>query len=179
MRAWGILQMAAGSAVIATAGCGIVAPSCLDRQKRGAVFSLDGEVGAGSVAVHRVQYGTEGSQNDLQITWPGQMSGAARIKVYATSVGCVDFSPAAASGACALVGGAGGTLSPTPRPCVTAHTCQPSDEDIIQSSLTITNGQGNPDVLGTPAEYTLWVVGDPQAAVRYSITATYFRGPDC
>ena len=174
-----ILRLAAGLAVIGATGCGIVGPSCVGQQKRGDVFSLDGEVGAGAVAVHRVKYGTEGSQNNLQITWAGQASGAARIKVYATRVECVDFSPAASSGACATVGSAGGTLSPTPRPCVTAHTCQPSDEDIIQNSLTIANGQGNPDILGTPAEYKLWVVGDPQAAVRYSVTATYFYGPDC
>ena len=174
-----ILRMALGLAMIGATCCGIVGPSCVAQQKRGEVFSLAGEVGAGAVAVHRVPYGTEGSQNDVRISWPGQMSGAPRITVYATRVGCIDFSPAAASGACALVGSAGGTLSPNASPCVTARTCQPTGEDIIQNSLTITNGQGNPDVLGTPAEYKLWVVGDPQASVPYSITATYFYGPDC
>ena len=179
MGTWVILRMALGLATIGATGCGVTGPSCVGQQKRGDVFSLDGEVGAGAVAVHRVQYGTDGSQNDVKISWPGQMSGAPRIKVYATRVGCTDFSPAAATGACALVGSAGGTLSPNARPCVTAHTCQPTDDDIIQNSLIITNGRGNPDVLGTPAEYKLWVVGDPEASVRYSISATYFSGPDC
>ena len=179
MGTWVILRVTLGLAIAGATGCGVVGPSCLAQQKRGEVFSLAGEVGAGAVMMHRVPYGTDGSQNDLRISWPGQMSGAPRIRVYATRVGCNDFSPAAASGACALIGGPGGTLSPTARPCVTAHTCQPTEEDIIQDSLSLTNGRGNPDVLGTPAEYKLWVVGDREVPVRYSITATYFYGPDC
>jgi hypothetical protein len=171
--------MVTGLSAIGATGCGIVGPSCVSQQKRGAVFSLDGEVDAGAVTMHRVQYGTEGSQNDLRITWPGQSSGAPRIKVYATRVGCADFSPAGPSGDCVPIGHLGGTLAPNPRPCVADHTCQVTDDDIIQDSLTITNGRGNPEIVGTTAEYKLWVVGDPQAKVRYTIAATYFRGPDC
>ena len=34
-------------------GCGIIGPSCVDAQKTGPVFSLNGEVAAGGLAVHQ------------------------------------------------------------------------------------------------------------------------------
>lgn len=108
----------------------------------------------------------------------GQSTGNPRIKVYATKVDCVDFSPNQ-TGACANIGGGGGTLSPTARPCVIDRTCQPEADDIVQNSLTVTHGAGNPEVLGQPAEYKLWVVGDPARHVSYGIEITWFRGPDC
>ena len=40
-------------------------------------------------------------------------------------------------------------------------------------------GAATPDVLGTPAEYKLWVVGDPQQSATYSVATTWFYGPDC
>jgi hypothetical protein len=173
------LQIAAGVLVLGATGCGLTGPSCLDQQKRGDVTSVAGEVGAGAIAMHVVPYGTEGSQNDLRISWPGQSSGSPVLKVYATKIGCASFSPTTPSSGCGTIGSPGGTLSPNARPCVTAHTCQPTDDDIVQNSLTIASGQGNPDIIGSPAQYKLWVVGDPSVAVRYSITITWFRGPDC
>jgi hypothetical protein len=122
-------------------GCGLVGPSCLARQHQGTVATLSGEVEAQQVAVHRVPYGTEGSQNDVDIRWSGQFdANGPRIRVYATKVECVQF---------------------------------------VQSSLVITNGRGNPDVLGSPAEYKLWMVGDAEKTTRYSMTITWFYGPDC
>jgi len=183
MRARTLFRIAVGLLVAGTTGCGggrgLLGPSCVSKQKTGAVFSIDGDVAAGAIAMHRVPYGTEGSQNNLRVSWGGQPSGTIRIKVYATKIGCVDFSPARATGDCTIIGHPGGTLSPTARPCVSANTCQPTDDDIIQNSLTVVSGQGNPDILGSPAEYKLWVVGDSQLAVHYTISATFFAGPDC
>ena len=49
----------------------------------------------------------------------------------------------------------------------------------IASTLTVTHGRGNPEQLGDPADYKIWVVGDPQRAAAYTITITWFFGPDC
>ncbi len=80
--------------------------------------------------------------------------------MHATEVGCVDFRPppAANSGECSVFALA-------------------VSEGV--TTLTIANGRGNPDRLGSPPEYKLWVVGDPEQSVRYTIDVTWFRGPDC
>jgi hypothetical protein len=149
-----------------TSGCGLVGPSCLARQHQGTVTSLSGEVEAQQVAVHRVPYGTEGSQNDIEITWSGQReAGGPRIRVYATKVECVQFVETGA-GPCASLDGSSGFLDP-------------ATGNFVQTSLTVTNGRGNPDILGSPPEYKLWVVGDVDRTTRYSITITWFYGPDC
>ena len=174
------VQVAAGVLVLGTAGCGSPAgPSCLARQKTGAVTSVEGIVGAGAIAMHVVPYGTEGSQNNLHISWPGQSSGSPVLRVYATRTSCTDFSPAKATGDCVTIGSPGGSLSPNARPCVAANTCQATADEIVQNSLTIASGQGNPDIIGSPAQYKLWVVGDPQSSTQYTISITWFRGPDC
>ena len=49
--------------LLPTAGCGIVGPSCLDRQERGPVATLNGSVVAGEVVMHRVAYDTRGSHD--------------------------------------------------------------------------------------------------------------------
>jgi hypothetical protein len=155
-----------GLALVALVGpaCGLVGPSCLGRQERGAVTTISGEVAAGALAVHRVPYETAGSQNDARISWAGQsvVSGP-RISVHATRVGCTEFTPppAANSGPCAVLGSAGAL------------------DGAIVAILTVANGRGNPDVLGSPAEYKLWVVGDAGQSARYEIAITWFYGPDC
>jgi hypothetical protein len=152
---------------VAASGCNPFGPSCLGRQKRGTVASFAGEVGAGQIVSRVVPYGTEGSQNDVAIAWLGRSTGEGpRITVYATRVACTDFTPPG-TGPCAPIGTRGGTQS----------TVDP--RDIVQNSLTVTNGRGNPDILGTPAEYKLWIVGDPNVSVRYTIDITWFFGPDC
>jgi len=145
-------------------GCGLLGPSCLDRQKTGPVTTIVGEVAPARIVVHQVPYGTEGSQNDAHISWVGQAAAdGPRIGVYATKVGCADFRPPPATNgdACALLGRAG------------------SIDGQIATTLIITNGRGNPDILGSPAEYKLWVVGDPEQSARYTIDITWFYGPDC
>jgi hypothetical protein len=164
----------------------ITGPSCLSRQQRGGVTSVSGTVAAGTVVMHEVPYGTDGSQNDLSINWTNQRAaGGPRIRVYATRVECADFvpppdyGPNRATGACANLGSMGGVLAPDARACAVAKTCAPEDSDIVQTSLTITNGRGNPDVLGPGARYKLWIVGDARQDVAYSIGITWFYGPDC
>ena len=153
--------------MVATApACGLLGPTCLARQKRGTVTSLSGEVAARAIAAHRVGYGSEGSQNDIEITWSGQReAGGPRIRVYATKVECVQFVVTGA-GPCASLDGPSGFLDP-------------ATGNLVQTSLIVTNGRGNPDILGSPPEYKLWVVGDVDRTTHYSITITWFDGPDC
>lgn len=168
-------------------GCGIVGPSCLSQQKTGAVATVSGEVGPREVTVHRVPYGTEGSQNDVNVSWTGQFTpNGPQIRVYATKIDCVDFTPpgdpinaSSDSGPCGNIGGFGSVLSQTARPCARTNTCRVESSDLVQTSLMVVNGRGNPDRLGFPAEYKLWVVGDSRQSVTYTIGTTWFYGPDC
>ena len=154
--------------VLMSAGCSLVGPSCLAQQHSGTVTALTGEVAAGAVAVHQVLYGSDGSQNDVDLSWSGLFeAGGPRLAIYATRVDCVQFVPDAPNNApCASIGGASGFLDP-------------KTGSFVRRSLTITNGRGNPDILGSPPEYKLWVVGDAERTTRYSITITWFYGPDC
>ena len=123
---------------------------------------MSGTIEAGQTVVHRVAYGTEGSQNNVNVSWTGQTaSNSPQLQSFVTRVTCENFTPADATGACAILARGG------------------SFEGHIASSLVVTNGRGNPDVLGTPAEYKLWVVGDSQQPAAYSVVTTYFYGPDC
>ena len=145
-------------------GCGILAPTCLARQQRGTVAHLSGEVGAGEVVVHRVSYGTEGSQNDARITWGDQFStNGPRLAVYATRAACETLllPPERNSGDCAIIARGGWTSSG------------------VASTVIVTHGRGNPEQLGNPPDFKLWVVGDSDRSVRYTIEVTYFYGPDC
>ena len=150
------------------AGCSLVGPSCLSRQQRGTGMSFEGEVPAGGVVSHVVRYETEGSQNDVHITWPGQGSTSGpRLTMYATKAACEGFVPPGGPADCAPLGGPSGiSISGT-------------GTDLIQTLLIVTNGRGNPDILGTPAQYKLWIVGDPTRRVGYSVNITWFYGPDC
>lgn len=174
--------VSAGLIVVSTQACGLIGPSCLAQQQRGTVTTLSGEVGAAARVVHRVVYETQGSQNEVRINWPGQFaSGGPRVRIYATKTGCADFilGARAAPGACPTIGGFAGAVAPDARPCALNYTCNAEIGDLVQTSLIITNGRGNPDILGLPAEYLLWVVGDPAQATTYTMTITWFYGPDC
>lgn len=153
--------------ITTTPACGLVGPSCLSRQDRGTVTSFTGSVAARAMTVHRVTYGSQGSQNDVNITWSGQSDAKGpRVRVYATKIECTDFVPERGGGACDSIGGASGFADP-------------STGQFVQNSLVVTNGRGNPDILGSPPEYKLWVVGDSSQDVRYTITIEWFYGPDC
>ena len=124
--------------------------------------TLNGSVVAGEVVMHRVAYDTRGSQNDARIDWPGRLDAdGPRLNVYATLVSCEAFTlPAEAnSGSCAILARGGWTAAG------------------IVSGLILTHGRGNPERLGTPPEYKLWITSD--RSTSYSINVTYFFGPDC
>jgi hypothetical protein len=177
--------VAAGSLIPALSGCGVVGPSCLERQQRGPVTSLTGNVAAQQVSSSVVPYDQRGSQNDVNISWAGQgLSGEPRIVMYATAAECTEFVPPAPgertddiTGPCRIISRCGGSLAPDARPCAQAGTCSPTAEEIICRSLIVT-GPGN----GAPpgfSQYKLHVVGDATRIVNYSIAITYFFGPDC
>ena len=147
-----------------TWGCGLLGPSCLERQKRGTVASIQGEVAAGEMTWHLVAYGSEGSQNNVEVSWPGQEAAdGPRLAAYATRAECADFEVPVShnSGSCTVLGAAG---------WVGGHTAM---------ELIIANGRGNPDILGSPPQFKLWVVGDPARDISYSVRVTWFYGPDC
>jgi hypothetical protein len=161
---------AAIAGLIAASGCGIVGPSCLDRQKTGDVTTVSGTVEAGQVTSHLIPYDTRGSQNDARIRFTGQgtLTGP-RIMVYATDARCDAFkpppadNPVADQGLCTPFEWPGGYLGP--------------DGALVPTTLTIT-GPGN----GAPAgfhEYKLFIVGDPKQMASYTISITWFSGPDC
>jgi|KBSSwiStaDraftv2_1062776.scaffolds.fasta_scaffold03285_9 hypothetical protein len=154
--------------VLWSCSCNVFGPTCLARQKRGTATALNGQVAAGQLVSHVVAYDTQGSQNDVHISWDGQGTATGpRLSVYATRVECANFVPPSGAGPCAPIGSRGG------------FRLSDASGDFIQNSLIVTNGRGNPDILGTPAEYKLWVAGDPSRSVAYSISITWFFGPDC
>jgi hypothetical protein len=164
-------------------GCGIVGPTCLSRQKTGLAATASGHVEPGQVATHLLPYDLNGSQNDVNITWSaqGQTQGP-RLRIYATTAACASFVPPtntsdAPRGDCAIISRGGGYIAPDARPCARNASCQPNPDEIVNTSLIVT-GPGN----GAPAgfhEYKVHIVGDPTRAADYSVTATWFFGPDC
>lgn len=158
---------------VGESGCTVLGPSCTERQRRGFVMAISGEVEANQVVSHLVPYDRRGSQNDVSIDWIGRgQAGGPRLRVYATPVACTNFLPPPArnSGACAeIVGSAGGSCA-QPGP-----TC--SDEDLIQGSIIVAKGPGNGPHDFT--QYRLHVLGDATQRVSYSISLSYWSGPDC
>lgn len=154
----------AALAAINVAGCGLLAPLCLSKQKRTPVTTITGVAVASSVGFHRVAYGRAGSQNDIVIRWTGRSDPTPPLlRIYATRIECEHFDPSQPApprgDACAQVG---------------ARIVNP-----LTPSLIITHGRGNPEQLGPTAEYKLWIVGDPSLAAAYRIDITAFYGPDC
>jgi hypothetical protein len=154
--------LAVAALFLMSSGCALVGPYCVSQQERGTVTTLRGSVGGDAVVMHRVSYDTRGSQNDTQIDWFGQRDAdGPRLQIYATLVSCEQFTlPADAnSGTCAVLARAGWTSQG------------------IATTLILTHGRGNPERLGTPPEYKLWITSD--RATNYNITVSYFYGPDC
>jgi hypothetical protein len=175
-----VLAMVAAG--LAGAGCSVVGPSCLARQKTGMAATASGRVEPGQVMSHLMPYDLNGSQNDVNISWSGQgQIDGPRLRIYATSAECTGFVPPQPNevkpGPCATISIGGGYLGPWARECARSGACQPSPDEIVNTSL-IVSGPGN----GAPPdfhEYQLHVVGDASRPVSYSVTATWFFGPDC
>ena len=157
-----IRALALAALLLSSTNCALLGPACLARQERGAAGSVTGSVEGGEVVMHRVVYDIRGSQNDARITWPGHRDGdAPQLQVYATLATCEAFTlPADGnSGLCATIA-RGGWVGPG-----------------MVAGLTITHGRGNPERLGTPPEYKLWITSD--RSTGYNIALSYFFGPDC
>jgi hypothetical protein len=128
------------------------------------VTTVGSEISPNQVVSHVLRYAVEGSQNDVHVTWTdSHLPDPPRLRFYATSTACTDFSPAAAdeSGDCQSLARAG---------LIDVH---------VASTLVITHGRGNPERLGNPPEYKVWVVGDSTRSARYTLDVTWFFGPDC
>ena len=151
--------------------------NCRSRQKRGIAGSITGRIEAGQVLSHTVLYDQRGSQNSGTARWEsttGPQVGA-DVRFYVTRTTCMEFVPPPpdselrrSRGACTVIGYAGVHFTPL----------VPSGS-LTYPTFTITNGRGNPDILGVPAEYKLWVVGDPRQSATYTIDISWFYGPDC
>ena len=152
------------SGLTAIGACDLVGPSCLERRETGHAASVTGAVGRGEIVAHRIPYDTRGSQNDVRLTWTGQADpGGPRLRFYATRTDCAGFQPppAAADPACASLAGAGVI------------------DGIVINELHVTHGRGNPERLGTPPEFLLGVVGDPDREAAFTADVTWLFGPDC
>jgi hypothetical protein len=146
-------------------GCNLVGASCLAQQQRGTAQPIAGVIEAGQTVVHRLSYEARGSQNDVEISWSGQTdTNGARLRVYATKVGC-ETGPRSGSNAAG--------------DCQILSTAGTLDSGNIATRLILTHGRGNPEVLGTPPEFKVWVVGDTARSTAYTLTQTWFFGPDC
>jgi hypothetical protein len=53
------------------------------------------------------------------------------------------------------------------------------NNNVAVTMAIITHGRGNPEQLGPTAEYKIWIFGDPDQSVSYTIDITSFYGPDC
>jgi hypothetical protein len=148
--------------VVAESGCHVLGPSC--QGESGPVFSISGEVAAGTIVVHQVQYGTDGSQNDGQFAWNGQaLADGPRPRLFATRVECENFDP--------------NSFESSPA-CVPLARAGWADGHLVTSYI-ITHGRGNPDTLGPTAQYKIWIVGDPERAVQYTVSARWNRPVEC
>jgi hypothetical protein len=128
------------------------------------VTRVRGVVAAQQVVSHLVLYETRGSQNDANLTWTDQFGPSGpRLTFHATRAECSNFQPppAANGGHCTILASAGWTPAG------------------IANTLIVTHGRGNPERLGSPPEYKIWVTGDPGRAAQYAIDITWFYGPDC
>jgi hypothetical protein len=142
----------------------ITGPTCVSRQRRGTVEPVAGTVFAGEVVSHIVRYATDGSQNNLDISWSGmRLPDAPRLAVYVTLTSCdaLDVTATLPGDACRVLARGGST------------------EDGIVTTVIVTHGRGNPEVLGTPPTYKVWIVGDRRQDVDYTIDISWLFGPDC
>jgi hypothetical protein len=155
-------MLTVGLLLFASAGCNPLGPSCLERREEGTLPPVSGSVNAGEISAHVVAYDARGSQNDVRLSWSGQADpDGPHLRAYATRASCQNFTLPAESntGACEILGSAGWS------PAATSTT------------LIVTHGRGNPERLGSPPEFKLWVASD--RLTTYSFSIRWFFGPDC
>ena len=163
-RFWLVPPVIAGLFATTVSGCAIIGPTCVARQQSGSVATLHGEVGAAQIVSHEVEYDTRGSQNTADLMWGDYRSSTPpQVRFHATGIECQHFQlpPASNTGACKVLATAGWTpIGPA-------------------TNLIVTHGRGNPEVLGASARYRIWVAGDAERTTRYTMSITWFSGPDC
>jgi hypothetical protein len=147
-------------------GCGLLlGPTCLGQQHRGTGAEMIAAIGPGQVIVHTLPYESRGSQNDVEVDWNGRTEpDGPRLRFYATRVGCMT----------APLPGSSGTGE-----CSTLASAGSFGDGGYASRLIVTHGRGNPEVLGAPPAFKVWIVGDPLERTLYTMTQTWFYGPDC
>ncbi|MGE3276691.1 MAG: hypothetical protein AB7O67_16385 [Vicinamibacterales bacterium] len=153
------------ASTVAAAGCGVLGPTCLDSQARMTFLQEAGGVDAGGVAVHVVAYDERGSQNDVEVQWTGDsLADGPRLEFYATRESCESGPDERANpGAPCAVLARGGRRA----------------DGAVARTLVVTHGRGNPEVLGVPPRFKVWIVGDPAERVHYTFTVSWFYGADC
>ena len=142
----------------------ITGPSCVSRQRRGTVEPVAGTVFAGEVVSHIVRYATDGSQNNLEVSWTGmRQPGGPQLAIYVTRASCeaLNVSATLPGDSCRVLARGG------------------SIDGAIATTVIVTHGRGNPEILGTPPTYKVWIVADRRQDVDYTIDISWFFGPDC
>ena len=177
--------LAVGAQTVVTSGCGVIGPSCLERQQRGSVTSVTGSVDALQVVEQRgaLRSTRFAERRRDQLGRSGFLGRAAtrslrnccRLRrVHTTRAGCAErrhYRPLPDHFA---VRWNPGTGCPRVRaswhmPChVRGHRLPLIDRH--RSRQRCTSGF---------SQYKLHVVGDAARQVSYSISITYFFGPDC
>jgi hypothetical protein len=150
-------------AVLSSASC-ITGPTCVSRQRSGSVEPIAGTVWAGEVASHVIRYATDGSQNNLEISWRGmRLPDGPRLVLYVTRASCAAFDMSATleNDDCHVLARSGWS------------------DGAIATTAIVTHGRGNPEILGTPPTYKVWIIGDSRQDADYTIDISWFFGPDC
>jgi hypothetical protein len=144
------------------AGCNLLVPTCLGRQERHSTEPRTAQIEPGALVVLHLSYDIRGSQNDIEIEWSSRLDGT-RIEAYATRAEC-ETGPErgnASTDSCRVLSRGGNGTSQGP------------------IRLILTHGRGNPETLGNPPDFKIWIYGDPAKATTYTLTASSFYGPDC
>ena len=147
---------------LSSAGCGLFAPTCLAQQERHYAEPETARIEAGETIVLRRSYDTRGSQNDIGIDWSGRLEGTT-LEAFVTRADC--------------------ETGPEPEAMFTS-TCRVlarggSVAGVNIINMIVTHGRGNPEVLGNPPEFKIWLHGDPAKATFYTLRQSSFYGPDC
>jgi hypothetical protein len=140
--------------------CSPFRPSCTGES--GPVTSLTATVRAGDVTVHTIAYGTEGSQNDITVSWTDQgQPDAPDVRFSVTRASCETFLGVGVSPECAVLARAGR---------IDGH---------VVVTMIVTHGRGNPERLGNPPAFKVWVEGDGARSAGYTIVVQWKRPVEC
>ena len=147
---------------LSSAGCSLLAPTCLAQQERHYSEPETATIQAGEVIVLRRPYDSRGSQNDIGIDWSGRLDGTT-LQAFVTRADCESGpEPEALFTSACRVLARGGSVGGV---------------NII--NMIVTHGRGNPEVLGNPPAFKIWLHGDPMRSTVYTLRQSSFHGPDC